>query len=97
MNIVVPTQGPNNYTPIGEQGAADPTLFDVDPLQPGQTHLHSWMLYTSQAPVLDLTEKDIKATQDFEQVFQGLNLCSMDVQTNTPNGRKETGNINKFK
>ena len=66
-NIVVPTPGPNNNTPTGDQAAAaDPTLFDVDPLQPGEIHLHSWMLYTLQAPVLDLTDKDIKSTQDFE-------------------------------
>ena len=25
--------------------AADPTLFDTDPLQLGEVHLHSWMLY----------------------------------------------------
>ena len=67
LNIVDPTPGPNNNTPTGDQAAvADPTLFNVDPLQPGEIHLHSWMLYTSQAPVLDLTDKDIKSTQDFK-------------------------------
>ena len=35
--------------------AADPTFFYADPLQPGEVCLHSWMLYTSQVPVLDLT------------------------------------------
>ena len=42
--------------PTADQAAAaDPTLFDTDSLQPGEIRLHSWMLYTSQAPVLDLT------------------------------------------
>ena len=52
-NIVVPSPGQNNTTPTGDQAAAaDPTLFDTDPLQPGKIRLHSWMLYTSQAPVM---------------------------------------------
>ena len=52
----------NNITPTGDQAAAaDPTLFDVDPLQPGEIRLHSWMLHISQAPILDLTGKDIKS------------------------------------
>ena len=60
-NIVVPSPGENNTTPTGDQAAAvDPTLFDTDPLQPGEIHLHSWMLYTSQTPVLDLTGEHIK-------------------------------------
>ena len=33
---MVPTSGPNNDTPTGDQAAPDPTLFDVDPLQPGE-------------------------------------------------------------
>ena len=44
-NIVVPSPGENNTTPTGDQAAAaDPTLFDTDPLQPGEIHLHLWML-----------------------------------------------------
>ena len=31
---------------INQEVAADPTLFDTDPLQPGEIHLHLWMLYT---------------------------------------------------
>ena len=55
-NIVVPSPCKNNTMPTGDQAAAaDPTLFDTDPLQPGEIRLHSWMLYTSQAPILDLT------------------------------------------
>ena len=48
-NIVVPSPDQNNTTPTGDQAAAaDPTLFNTDLLQPGEIHLHSWMLYTSQ-------------------------------------------------
>ena len=61
-NIVVPSPSQNNTTPTGDQAAAaTPTLFNTDPLQPGKIHLHSWMLYISQAPVLDSTGKDIKS------------------------------------
>ena len=55
-NIAVQPQGENNIMSTTDQAvAADPTLFDTDPLQPGEVRLHLWMLYTSQAPVLDLT------------------------------------------
>ena len=44
-NITVPSPGGNNTMPTGDQAAAaDPTLFDTDPLQPGEIHLLSWML-----------------------------------------------------
>ena len=48
-NITVQPQGENNNMPTADQAAAaaDPTLFDIDPLQPGEVHLHSWMLYMS--------------------------------------------------
>ena len=46
-NIAVLSPGENNTMPTGDQAAAaDPTLFDTDPLQPGEIHLHLWMLYT---------------------------------------------------
>ena len=55
-NIAVRPQGTNNNSPNDDQTeAADPTFFAADPLQPGKVSLHSWMLYTPQAPILDLT------------------------------------------
>ena len=42
-NIAVQPQGENNNTPTTDQAAAaaaDSTLFDTDPLQPGEVHLH---------------------------------------------------------
>ena len=94
--VLSPSQ--NNTTPTGDQATAvDPTLFDTDPLQPGEICLHSCMLYTSQAPVLDLTGKDIKSMKDIEHAFHALNLCLKENDEEKPNGRKETGGTNKPK
>ena len=95
---MVPSPGQNNTTPTGDQVAgADPTLFDTDPLQPGEIHLHSWMLYTSQAPILDLTGKNIKSKKDIEAAFHALNLCPQEDNEEKSNGRKETGGTSKPK
>ena len=85
---MVPSPGQNNTTPTGDQAAAaDSTLFDTDPLQPG----------TSQAPILDLTGKDIKSKKDIEAAFHALNLCPQEDYEEKFNGRKETGGTNKPK
>ena len=60
--------------------AADPTFFEADPLQPGEVRLHSWMLYTPQAPILNLTGAHIKTKEDIEAAFHALNLCSHEEQ-----------------
>ena len=74
--IAVQPQGENNNMPTTDQAAAaDPTLFDTDPLQPAEVCLHLWMLYTSQAPVFDLTEEHIKTKEDIEATFHALHLC----------------------
>ena len=89
-NIAVWPQGENNNTPTADQAAAaDPTLFDTDPLQRGEVHLHLWMLYTSQAPVLDLTGEHIKTKEDIEAAFHTLHLCPQDKEEQKSNGRKE--------
>ena len=76
--------------PTADQAAAaDPTLFDIDPLQLGETCLHSWMLYTSQAPVLDLTGKHIKTKEDIELTFHALYLCPQEEEEQKSDGRKE--------
>ena len=87
-NISVQPQGENNNMPTADQ-AADPTLFDTDPLQPGEAHLHSWMLYTSQANVLDLTEEHIKTKEDIEAAFHALHLCPEEEKEWKSDGRKE--------
>ena len=55
------------------------------------------MLYTSQAPVLDLTGKDIKSKKDIEDVFHALNLCPQEDKEEKSNDRKETGTTNEPK
>ena len=95
---MVPSLSQNNTTHTGDQAAAaDPTLFDTDPLQPGEICLHLWMLYTSQAPILDLTGKDIKFVKDIEHTFHALNLCPQENNKEKSNGREETGGTNKPK
>ena len=82
----------------GDQAAAaDPTLFDTDPLQPGEILLHSWMLYTSQAPVLDLTGEHIKTKEDIEATFHTLNLYPQVDKEEKSNGRKDTRRSSKSK
>ena len=89
-NIAVQPPGDNNTMPTADQAAAaDPTLFDTDPLQPGEIRLHSWMLYTSQAPVLDLTGEHIKTKEDIEVTFHALNLCPQEEEEQKSDGRKE--------
>ena len=47
------------------------------------------MLYTSQAPILDLTGKDIKSKKDIEDTFHALNLCPQEDNKEKSNGRKK--------
>ena len=97
-NIAVPSPSENNTTPSGDQtAAADPTLFDTDLLQQGKIPLHSSMLYTSQAPILDLTGENIKSKEDIETAFHALNLCPQEDKEEKSNGRKETGGTSKSK
>ena len=80
-NIAVRPQGTNNNSPNTDQAeAADPIFFAADPLQPGEVRLHSWMLYTPQAPVLDLTGEHVKTKEDIEAAFHSLNLYTHDKQ-----------------
>ena len=69
-NIVVQPQGAKNNSPNTDQAeAVDPTFFKADPLQPGEVCLHSGMLYTPQAPILDLTGSHIKTKETLKQLF----------------------------
>ena len=80
-NIAVQPQGTNNNSLNTDQAeAADPTSFEADPLQPGEVCLHSWMLYTPQAPILDLTGSHIKTKEDIEAAFHAFNLCTYNEQ-----------------
>ena len=97
-NITVLSPGENNTSSTGDQAAAaDPTLFDTDPLQPGEICLHSWMLYTSQASILDLTGEHIKTKEGIEATFHALNLCPQEDEEEKSNGRKDTRRTSKSK
>ena len=79
--IAVRPQGTNNNSPNANQAeAADSTFFAADPLQPGEVRLHSWMLYTPQAPMLDLTGEHIKTKEVIEAAFLTLNICTQTDQ-----------------
>ena len=82
-----------------QAAAAVPTLFDTNPLQPREICLHSWMLYTSQAPVLDLTREHIKTKEDIEAAFYALNLCPQEdeEEEEKSNSRKDKGGTSKPK
>ena len=96
-NIAVRSSGENNTTPTADQAvAADPTLFDTDPLQPGKICLHLWMLYTSEAPVLDLTREHMKTKEDIEAAFDTLNLCPQEEKEKS-NGKKDKRRTSKPK
>ena len=69
--------------------AADPTLFETDPLQPDTICMHSWMIHTLQAPVLDLTNKVIKTKEDLEKAFHELNLLPKEDNKNHQMAEKE--------
>ena len=47
------------------------------------------MLYTSQAPILDLTGEHIRTKEDIEAAFHALNLCSQEEEEQKSDGRKE--------
>ena len=81
MSIVVPTPGPNKSTPAEDKAAAaaDPTLFQVDPLQLGEILLNSWMLYTSQAPILDLTDKTLSLHKTLNKHFMLLTCAQQKI------------------
>ena len=54
---ILPTPPINNDTTTSSAAAAASNFtpeIQPDPVQPGEIRLYSWMLYTPQAPVLDL-------------------------------------------
>ena len=74
---------------MDQAAAADPTLFDTDPLHPGEVCLHSWMLYTSQAHVLDLTGEHIKTKEAIKAAFHAFHLCPQEEEEQKSDDRKE--------
>ena len=67
---ILPTPSTNNETASSTAAAAAsnfrPEILP-DPVQPGEIRLHSWMLYTPQAPVLDLRGQNITTSYVYVQ------------------------------
>ena len=47
-------------------------VIEPDPVKPREIRLHSWILYTPQAPVLGLREETITSTLDLRDAFHQL-------------------------
>ena len=92
---ILPTPPTNNEIAASNAAAAasnPPPEIPADPLQPGEIQLHSWQLYTSKAPVLDLRGKKVTSTLDLADAFHELHLCSTDSdqqEESSPNGRRK--------
>ena len=78
---ILPTPPTKNKVAASNSAAAASNLppeIPADPLQPGEIQLHSWQLYTPEAPVLDLRGKKFTSTLDLADTFHELCLCSID-------------------
>ena len=98
---ILPTPPTNNDATTSSTAAA-PSNFtpeiQPDPVQPGEIILHSWMLYTPQAPVLDLGDQNITSTLDLRDAFHQLRLCPTEDETQgepSTNGRRKSQKTKK--
>ena len=97
---ILPTPPSNKDAPESSgSAAADNFTPVIEPelLQPGEIRLCSWMLYTPQAPALDLRGETITSTLDLRDTFHRLCLSPEEDQTQAkqcPDGRWKT---KKFK
>ena len=93
---ILPTPPANNETATSTTAAPASKLTPEilpDPVQPGEIRLHSWMLYTPQAPVLDLRGQNVTSTLDLTDAFHQLCLCPTEDNQqgeSLPNGRRKS-------
>ena len=93
---ILPTPLTNNKIATSNAAAAASNLtpeIPPDPVQPGEIRLHSWMLYTPQAPVVDLQDKNVTFTLDLADAFHQLHLCSTEKyqqDESSPNDRRKS-------
>ena len=98
---ILSTPSTNNKTSTSTAAAAASNFtseIPPDPIQPGEIRLHSWMLYTPQAPVLDLRSQNVTFTLDLRDTFHQLSLCSTEDEAQgewSTNGRRESQKIKK--
>ena len=95
--LLTPPTKNNTTTSAAAAAAAAATNFtpeiQPDPIQPGEIRLHSWMLYTPQAPVLDLRGQNVTSTLDLRDAFHQLCLCPTEDETQgepSTNGRRKS-------
>ena len=100
--IIPPSQQPQKDTSADSRATAsqdEPELpINTDILQPGKIRLHSWMLYTLQAPVLDLRDTKVTLAIDLRDVFHRLHLCPEEDNIKSeqcPNGRRKSKKAKK--
>ena len=68
--LPIPPSNTDTPEPSGTAAADKFTpVIEPDPVQPREIRLHSWMLCTPQAPVLDLREETIISTFDLQDAF----------------------------
>ena len=92
---ILPTPPTNNETPTSTTAAASNFTPEIspDPVQPGEIRLYLWMLYTPQAPVLDLRGQNITSTLDLRDAFHQLHLCTTGDEAqgeSSTNGRRKS-------
>ena len=93
---ILPTPPTNNETTTSTTAAAASNFtpeIQPDPVQQGEIRLHSWMLYSPQAPVLDLRGQNITSTLDLRDTFHQLHLCPTEEETqgeSSTDGRRKS-------
>ena len=98
---ILPTLPTNNKTPTSTTAAAASNFtpeIPPDPVQPREIRLHLLMLYTPQAPVLDLRGQNITSTLDLRDAFHQLRLCPTEDETqseSSTNGRRKSQKTKK--
>ena len=98
---ILPLLPQNKDTPEPSGAAAADKFTPViepDPVQSREIRLHSWMLYTPQAPVPDLRGETITSEIDLRDAFHRLHLCPQEDEKypeRCPNGRKKSKKAKK--
>ena len=76
-----PTNKEPSTTTIAAAASNFTPEIPPDLVQPGEIRLLSWMLYTPQAPVLDLTGQSESSTLDLRDTSNQLCLCPTEDDT----------------
>ena len=98
---ILPTPPTNNETTTSSAAAAAASNFTPeilpDLVQPGEIRLHLWMLYTPQAPVLDLRGQNVTSTLDLGNAFHQLSYAQQKMRHKVNHQQMAEGNPGKPK